>query len=675
MAERKGKVYMRENRIKKLMLNQVHIGDSFWNKHIRLVKDTIIPYQWDIINDRVPDVETSHSLMNIKIAARLCEGEFYGQVFQDTDVAKWLEAVAYSLAVFPDDTLEEEADRVIDIIEKAQDMDGYFNTYYILKKEKRFANLTEGHELYTAGHYMEAGVAYYEATNKDKLLKVCIRLADLICNTFGAEEGKIHGYPGHQEIELALVKLYHVTSEKKYLDMAKYFIDARGVGKNYFLEEQKRPDYHHIFDEFKNYDPIYSQSHLPVRDQKKAEGHAVRATYMYSAMADLAYEYEDKELLKACETLWDNIVNQRMFVTGGIGSSGFLERFTTDYDLPNDSNYGETCASIGLAYFSFRMNQIKKEAKYMDIVEKELYNSILSGVSLDGKSFFYVNPLEVWPESLIPQTSKAHVKSKRQQWFGVACCPPNIARTLASIGQYIYGVEENAVYINLFLENETNLNINDIEYRIRMKTRFPFEDTIAIQVKRLDSSSLKCASTDCEVKRKSLELKIRIPEYVSSFSIKKEEENIEFKNQLGYACILLCDEDVTSEKEYIVKFDLNARFVHANPKVRWDSGKVCIMKGPLVYALEEVENGSNLGAVMVSTNQELVEKYEEDLFNGTTVIHLKGMRISESNWKDKKLYDTRKVNFEEMSLKAIPYAYWNNRGEGEMLVWMKELFT
>ncbi|BCN30063.1 glycoside hydrolase family 127 protein [Anaeromicropila herbilytica] len=677
---------MRESKIQRLALNQVHIKDSFWNKHIQLVKDTILPYQWDIINDRVPGVETSHSLMNIRIAAKLSEGEFYGQVFQDTDVAKWLEAVAYTIAVSKDEKLENDADMVIDMIERAQEKDGYFNTYYILKKEKRFSNLTEGHELYTAGHLIEAGVAYYEATRKDKLLNVCRKLADLICNTFGEEEGKIHGYPGHQEIELALVKLYDVTKQKKYLDMAKYFIDKRGVGKNYFLEEQKKENYHHIFDEFKNYDPIYSQSHLPVREQKTAEGHAVRATYMYCAMADLAYAYEDEELLQTSITIWNNIVNQRMFITGGIGSSGYLERFTTDYDLPNDSNYAETCASIGLSYFSFRMNQITKEAKYIDILEKELYNTILSGVSLDGKSFFYVNPLEVWPASLIPLTSKAHVKANRQQWFGVACCPPNIARTLASIGQYIYGIDQDTIYINLFIENETIVQIGEKNYKISIITKFPFDSTISISVQKLTEYTCDTDIQPNEIKdirnvlsknaeiNDTVKLKIRIPEYTKNFVIKKGEENIKYDNHLGYATIELSHEELLCNQEIVIHMDMKARFVHANPLVRKDSGKVCIMKGPLVYALEEIDNGKNLSAIMISTKQELVEKYEEDLLGGVTVIHLSGKKISEMNWTDHKLYDSREVLFDEVKLKAIPYAYWNNRGEGEMLVWIKEIF-
>lgn len=338
---------MDDKKLKTVPLNKIKISDQFWNRYIHLVKDVLIPYQWDILNDRLPDVETSHCIENFKIAAGETDGDFEGAVFQDTDVAKWLEAVAYSLAAEPDEHLSYLADKTINLIGRAQCEDGYLNTYFTIKDpSKRWTNLKEGHELYTAGHMTEAAVAYYKATGKTEFLDIMKKFADLICKTFGPDEGQIHGYPGHQEIELALIRLYHVTGEKKYLETAKYFIDTRGVGENYFLEEEKRPEYKQIFPEFAGYDPRYSQSHEPVREQKTAEGHAVRAVYMYCAMADLAYEYKDKELLDACKTLWEDMTKRQMYITGSIGASGLLERFTTDYDLPNNCNYSETCASI-----------------------------------------------------------------------------------------------------------------------------------------------------------------------------------------------------------------------------------------------------------------------------------------------------------------------------------------
>ena len=380
-------------------LDRIHIEDTFWTKYINLVKEVMIPYQWDAMNDRIPDAEPSHCLKNFEIAAELYEGEFYGVVFQDTDIAKWLEAVGFTLSAVKDEELERTADEVIDLIARAQCKDGYINTYFTIKEPgKRWRSLTEGHELYTAGHLMEAASAYYYGTGKRKFLDLVLKFADLICDTFGAVDGKIHGYPGHQEVEIGLIKLYQITKNMKYLDQARYFINARGVGENYFLKEMARPDYENIFPEFKKYDPAYSQSHLPVRLQKTAEGHGVRAVYMYNAMAEIAYAYQDKGLFEACENIWENIVTKRMYITGSIGSSGILERFTTDYDLPNDCNYSETCASIGLALFALRMNQITREASYMDVAERALYNTVLAGTALEGKSFFYVNPLEVWQD-------------------------------------------------------------------------------------------------------------------------------------------------------------------------------------------------------------------------------------------------------------------------------------
>ena len=311
---------MERVKLESIPLHAVHIQDSFWDKYIRLVKDVILPYQWDTLNDRVEGAQPSHCIKNFKIAAGEENGEFQGAVFQDTDVAKWLEAVAFTLASSGrDEKLEKLADETIALIGRAQCEDGYLNTYYTIQEpDRRWTNLKEGHELYTAGHMIEAAVAYYQATGKKEFLEIVSRFADVICEKFGPKEGQCHGYPGHPEVELALVKLYRVTKEKKYLDTAKFFIDARGQGGNYFEEEERGEKYKQIFPEFAGYQPEYSQSHLPVREQKTAEGHAVRAVYLYSAMADLAYEYQDKELEKACETLWNNMVQKRMYITEGL---------------------------------------------------------------------------------------------------------------------------------------------------------------------------------------------------------------------------------------------------------------------------------------------------------------------------------------------------------------------
>lgn len=638
-------------------LKQIHVNDSFWNKYIQLVRDVTIPYQWEILNDRLEGVETSHSISNFRIAAGEKEGTFQGAVFQDTDVAKWLESVGFLLNYEKDEELEALADQTIDLIGKAQQPDGYLNTYFTIKEpDLRWTNLMEGHELYTAGHMIEAAVAYYESTGKRKFLDIMCRFADLICKVFGPGEDQMHGYPGHQEIELALVKLYRTTGNRNYLDTAKYFIDIRGEGENYFLQEEKGEKYRRIFPEFAGYDPRYSQSHLPVRQQKTAEGHAVRAVYMYSAMADLACECGDESLLEACRTLWNNMVQKRMYLTGSIGSSGLLERFTTDYDLPNDCNYSETCASIGLAMFGKRMADLTKDASYMDVVERALYNTLLSGISLDGKSFFYVNPLEVWPSNCIPRTSKEHVKPVRQSWFGVACCPPNIARTLASIGQYIYFQEESSIYVNLFISNNADTKIQGVPVHLELKGEFPWETHMTFRV-----------SCGAPVQAR---LAFRVPSYAEHYVVRRGGQIVETKKENSYVIV----EGEFSEDEITIDFDMPAVFVHANPKVHADAGKTAMMRGPLVYCLEEEDNGENLSALFVDTRQEIQVEYQDQIFGGSQILKCRGRRMKETAWEDQALYARRPAEFEDTELTAVPYCYWGNRTPGEMSVWTKESF-
>lgn len=641
-------------RLHSIDLTKIQINDSFWSKHVDLVRKAIIPYQWEAMNDLIPDAEPSHCLENFAIAAGRKSGEFYGAVFQDTDIAKWLEAVGFSLAAYEDQELEKTADEVIDLIAEAQQEDGYLDTYFIIKEpDRKWKNLCEGHELYTAGHMMEAAVAYYQGTGKRKFLDVVQKLADLLCKTFGVEEGKVHGYPGHQEVEVGLIKLYRVTGKKKYLDLAKYFIDARGAGENYFLQEMRTPGHRQIFPELAGYQPAYSQSDRPVREQEAAEGHAVRAVYMYSAMADLAYEYQDQELMDACVRLWNNMVKKQMYITGGIGASGILERFTTDYDLPNDCNYAESCASIGLAMFGIRMANITRDASYIDTVERALYNTVLAGIALDGRSFFYVNPLEVWPDNCMARTSKEHVKPIRQKWFGVACCPPNIARTLASMGQYIYSAGEGELYVNLFISNQAQIDLGKEKVQISMETKFPFENEIRITVKGTPAEGMKFA--------------VRIPEYARSYQIVSADGAVEYKEEKGYAAVLLRE-----DANIRVSFDAPARFLRANPNVRADCGKVAVVKGPLVYCLEEIDNGKNLSELYVDTKQQITET-ESALFGGITELHFQGKRMEEAAWNNGELYGEYPVSLSDVTLKAVPYAYWNNRGVGEMSVWVKEL--
>lgn len=620
-------------------LKDIQIQDRFWKERLDLVRKEIIPYQWEAMNDRVPNAEPSHCIENYRIAAGQAQGSFYGEVFQDSDLAKWLEAVAYVLSFQPDPKLEKLADEAIELVCAAQQPDGYLNTFFTIKEpDQRWRNLREGHELYCAGHMMEAAVAYFEATGKRRLLDAMMRLADLICNTFGPEEGKIHAYPGHEEVELALFRMYRATGVRRYLELSAYFINCRGTGENYFRKENDRPGYLPIWGSMDtNSDMSYYQAHQPVREQKQAAGHAVRAMYLYSAMADLAGELKDEGLLNACKTLWNNVTERQMYVTGGVGASGILERFTTDYDLSNEMAYAESCASIGLMLFGLRMNRVTRQAQYFDPVERALYNTVLASVALDGKSFFYVNPLEVWPKACMPYTSKEHVKPVRQPWFSCACCPPNVARTFASLGQYIWAQDSQRVYLNLFISSTVKAKNGAI---LKLETEFPMGNVLKI--------------TSDQV----LELAVRIPGYGKNF-----RANVSYRKENGYGVF-----ELEAGKELEIQFDAPACFIRANPEVRACSGKVCIQRGPVVYCLEEIDNGSNLSALSVDTAVSPGER-ESDIPGGL-MITASGKR--RRAWTDDKLYGEFPSQYEETVLQAVPYAFWGNREKGEMTVWIRE---
>lgn len=642
-----------KTRLKSLRLKEIRIDDPYWNRYTKLVPD-IIAYQWRVLNDREPDAAPSCCLRNFRIAAGEEKGERKGVVFLDSDAGKWLEAVAYSLETRPDAELEKAADEVIDLIGRAQRPDGYINTYFTLvEPDGRWKNLAEGHELYTAGHIMEAAVAYYQATGKEKFLDIVCRFADLICETFGEGENRIHGYPGHQEIELALVRLYGVTRKKAYLETAKYFIDARGKDPNYFLEERKRKDYRNIFPELADYTPVYSQSDRPVRRQTEAEGHAVRAVYMYCAMADLADAYGDGELLQSCRTIWNDLTAKKMYITGSIGSSAVLERFTCGYDLPNDRNYSETCASVGLALFGKRMGQITRDASCFDVVERALYNTVRAGISLAGNRYFYVNPLEVWPEDCMDHTSMSHVKPVRQKWFDVACCPTNIARTLASLGQYIYSTDGESLYLNLFVRNRAHAKIKGRDVSVSVETDFPRTPRVSVGIAADGTADF----TVC----------LRIPDYAEDYALEIDGRKAEYTVQNHYACLTRRWRD----ERIFVSFSMPAKLISANPAVRADCGKVAIMRGPEVFCLEETDNFPNLSSVVISRSVRLTERYEPGLLGGVNVISCGAKKIGSGNWGENELYKSVPPVFEDVELTAIPYSYWCNRTPGEMIVWIR----
>ncbi len=644
--------------LKAVPLKNVKVESGLLGNKNQLVRDEVIPYQWKALNDEIPDTDPSNAIENFRIAAGESEGEFIGMVFQDSDVAKWLEAVAYQLTTNPDKKLETLADGVIDLIAKAQLSDGYLNTYFtVAKPDQKWTNLAECHELYCAGHMMEAAVAYYQATGKRKLLDVMISFAELINDKFGIETDKIKGYPGHQEIELALIKLYNVTGESKFKELAKYFIDERGQAPSYFdLEWEKRGKTTH-WPNFRDMAELdYFQAHKPVREQDVAVGHSVRALYMYSGMADVARETGDPALVEACRRLWENTTKKQMYITGGVGSSGHGEAFTFDYDLPNDTAYTETCAAIALVFFAQRMFHMDANAEYIDVMEKALYNGVLSGISEDGKKFFYVNPLEVQPEVCEKRNDHKHVKATRQKWFGCACCPPNIARLLASIGEYIYSYSKNEVYVNLYANSSAKIEINDHEISIEQKTDYPWDGNVNITL-----------ATEKELE---FTLALRIPSWCRDAEVKVNGEVI--KNDIADNGYLYLKRNWINGDEVELLLNMSVEKVYANPLVRENIAKVAVQRGPVIYCLEEVDNGKNLPSIYLPTDAKLTSEYRSNLLGGVTVINGEALKLDESSWSDN-LYSTQNHQFDSIKITAVPYFAWDNRDAGEMLVWINKI--
>jgi uncharacterized protein len=627
--------------------NRVEITDPLFGHYVDMIAEKVLPYQWDILNDRIQGTERSHCLANFRIVAGEMDGEFYGAVFQDSDVYKWLEAVSYCIESGKGSTFIPLAEQAIDLIIRAQQPDGYLNTYYTLvKPQKRWSNLREGHELYCAGYLIEAAVAYFQATGSKKLLNAAIRFADLISDTFGPGREQIHGYPGHQEIELALIRLYRVMQDPRYLETARYFIFQRGREPNYFIQEMNRNQNTGIFPELDDFDLKYAQTHLPPVEQRSIEGHAVRAIYMCSAMADLARECDDSKLAEASLALWKSVTEKRMFITGGIGSSGFLERFTTDYDLPNGSAYCETCASVGLMMFGQRMAALNKDASFYDAVERALCNTVLAGISADGLRYFYVNPLEVWPDICLPNTSMAHVKPVRQQWFSVACCPTNVARTLASLGQYIYAEDEGTLCVHQFISSRAEHQGRQGPVRISMEA-----DIVRRGIVRISSDG-------------PVNLRIRVPSWADHpmFQVDGSDFDPEIRN--SYACI-----DLETPGEIMIGLQIAPRWVAAGDMVRVNAGKTALMLGPFVYCLEEADNGDNLAALALAPGTEVRRgKSLSGLPGDMPKLEYPGFRFSSGVGS---LYGSPNFTLGETSITAVPYCLWCNRTPGEMLVWQK----
>ncbi|MBW4083043.1 glycoside hydrolase family 127 protein [Paenibacillus sp. S150] len=637
----------------------VKLQDEFWGSCIKLVQDVVIPYQYEALHDRVAGAEPSYAIANFEIAAGRREGEFGGMVFQDSDIAKWLEAVGYSLSISRDPGLEAQADAVIDLIGEAQQPDGYLNTYFTIKEPgKRWTNLHECHELYCAGHFIEAAVAYYEATGKAKLLNIMRRMADHIDSVFGPEEGKLKGYDGHQEIELALIKLYRLTGEKKYLELSSFFIDQRGQEPNFLRQEWEargRLSYW-TGTRSSSLDLSYNQAHLPVREQSVAVGHSVRAVYMYAAMADLAALTGDEALSDACVRLWENMTGKQMYITGGIGSTHHGEAFTFDYDLPNDTVYAETCASVGLIFFARRMLELAPDARYADVLERALYNNVLGSMAQDGKHYFYVNPLEVWPQACSCNPGKHHVKSERQGWFGCACCPPNVARLLTSLNQYIYTVHGDTLYANLYIGSTLNLKLGGTGVAVSQQSNYPWEGTVTLTVNPAAAGEFGIA--------------LRIPSWSSGAEIRVNGVQLQPGGALeqGY-CVI---RRVWSAGDIIeLQLPMEAHRVYAHPELRADAGRTAIQRGPLVYCLESADNGAPLSSIALSESAPFSEGFQDSLPGGAVVVKGKGWRSGREGWSGG-LYSRAKAPAAPVEVTAIPYYLWGNRGSGEMQVWIAE---
>ncbi len=710
-----------------LDLKQVEITDAFWGREQELVRREVIPYQWEALNDRVPGAAPSYCMQNFKTAGRIMSKKrqqgsafvapsysyrgfealpedkaapdpdrFYGFVFQDSDFAKWIEAVGYALASHPDPELEKTADEAIDIVCAAQAENGYLDTYYIINGMDRiFTNLKDHHELYCFGHLAEGAVAYYQATGKDKLLQAVGRYADFIMEHFGPGEGQCKGYPGHEIAEMALARLYELTGEGKYLELSKFFLDRRGENPHYFDQEEKeraayegRP-YKAPGDEERY---TYYQAHLPVREQSEAVGHAVRAVYLYSGMADVARLTGDERLFDACGRLWDSIEREKLYVTGGIGGTHLGEAFSYPYDLPNDTAYSETCAAIGLVFFARRMLQMQPKACYGDVMEQALYNTVLAGMALDGRSFFYVNPLEVVPEASRKDGRKSHVQSTRQKWFGCACCPPNIARLVSSLGAYIYTQGQDTLYTHLYVGSQVEARIGGRMLDLNVESGFPWDGQVHVTLHVEESSG----------EMSSARLAFRIPGWCkwaqaricrqgeTAWSGRYDREGglsllcggEEGKVQDGY---LYLASDWQDGDEIMLSFPMEVRMVQANTRVREDMGKVAFLRGPLCYCLEEADNGKDLqllrvdmeklfpeghGTMTLDQETIVVEKTGE-LGHEMCLLKVPGKRQEESAPEEGLYREYRRQKEKSVSMTLVPYYAWNNRGEGEMSVWVR----
>ncbi len=596
----------------------VRIEGGFWGNRVGVNRDVVLDYQYE-------KMEETGRIDNFRKVAGKKNGKHEGRFFNDSDVYKWLEAASYSLVNHPDENLEEKVDRLIEDVAGSQENNGYLNTYFTLEKEERFSDLPSKHELYCAGHLIEAAVAHHLATGKTSLLNVATRFADLICRTFGPD--RRHGAPGHEGIELALMKFYWLKRKRCYLDTAKFFIEERG--KKFAGGDEDRQD------------------HLPLIEQKEIVGHAVRAVYLMSGAAAVCRETKDKALMDTLERLWKNMTQTKMYVTGGVGSRYEDESFGKNYELPNDRAYAETCAAIGNIFWSHRMLQLTGDAKYADVMEKTLYNGFLSGISLDGKKYFYENPL---------QSDGIH---QRADWFPCACCPPNIARLLSSLGGYFYSVSREGVWIHLYGESEMTVNIDkDRKITLRQHTGYPWDGEINMKV-----------SSEKEI---PFTLFLRIPGWCQNAEVLVNGKPTRAVPEP--AAFLPINRRWKNGDEVHLDFPMPVEFLQTHPHSNND-GRLALSRGPLIYCLEAEDHpGVNIFDVLLPLETRFSSHFESNFLGG--VVTLKGDMLLQdlSSWQGELYRSHQKeesTKTKPLTITAVPYFVWANREPGKMLVWIR----
>jgi uncharacterized protein len=624
---------------KPVKFTEVTFSDTFWGPLIKTNREITLQAEYKQCKDsgRIDTIAGRWDPEDEQDKDKV-----FSRITADSDLAKWIEAAAYEIAKKPDTALEAQVDELVEYYRKMQLPDGYVHSYYCrANTQKRWSNLRDNHEMYSIGHLIEAAVAYFEATGKRTFLDIMLRCVDCIDRTFGREQGKKRGYCGHPEIELALIRLYKLTGDKKHLKLAKYFIDERGAEPSYFdAEALERGEDPKKWWWNKSYDVV--QAHKPVRQFTAVEGHAVRAFYLYCGIIDTAVETNDQELIEVCERLWKDFTTKKMYITAGAGASRHNEGFTTDYDLPNDNAYAETCAGIGVAFFAHRMLQYSCDSAYTDVIERAFYNGIISGVSMDGRKFLYVNPLA---------SSGAH---HRVDWFFCSCCPPNIARLLASAGGYVYSQTDNEAIVHLYAQGTGKLTVGGEKLLLTQTTNYPWDGNVSI---KLSPSSPH-----------TFTLKLRIPGWCKKYmiSINGEIQN-NYTIDKGYIALdkMWQDGDVVD-----FSMDMPVERVHANPRVKADIGRVALQRGPIVYCLEQADNPFPLESVFLLPNEQIDCRFDENLLGGVVTLQMDALRCNPESGEE--LYNNERPALVSCTIQAVPYARWDNRAPGEMLVWIKE---